>query len=367
MKARIFWVVVALALFGGVGYQVVRVSKTRSVTEEKKSEVLLIKTARLGKADLSDKLAFTGTVRPRNEVDVFSKSPGRIESLNVQIGDKVKAGQVLAVVEHKEVSWQAQAAQASVKVAKANLDGAKLELDRTENLFKGGAAPKAQLDGIKVRYDLAQAQLAQAEAAAGLAEQAVANATVVAPISGTIIRRPVNVGMQIGPAAPICAIQDIGTLKLETSVDAAAFARLAKEAPAAIYVDALPGESFPGKVTLMSPALDPISRRASIEIEVDNASGRLLPNSFARAEVVVGNLKSALAVPTAAIFAAPGGAVVYRVKAGQAELVRPKLGAIDADKAAVIGGLAEGDEVAISGLPTLSDGVAVKVAPSAAN
>lgn len=366
MKARNVWLVIAALLVAGVAYKVSEVRKQNATVEERKSEAALIRAAKVSRADMAERIAVTGTIRPRNEVDVFAKVPGRIESLNANIGDTVRAGQTLAVIEHKEIGWQAKASQASLDVAKANLAGAKLEHDRTLSMFKGGAAPQAQVDGVKVRMALAEAQVAQAEAAAGLATQQLENARVESPIAGTVIRRPVNLGAQVGPQAPLYTIQDVAILKMESSVDAQSFVRLQKGREAVVTVDAFPGETFPGKVTLLSPSLDPVTRRASVEIEIDNASGRLLPNMFAHADIAVGQMSMAIVVPRAAVYETAGGARVFRVHGNKVEAVTPKLGPGDEQRLVVIDGLAEGDEVAISGLPDLADGSEVKVAPATA-
>lgn len=363
MKAKIFWTVVLLALFGGIGYKVWEVRQKRAEPEKIAEQVALVRSALVVRADLSDKVSFTGNIRPRNEVDVFPKVPGRIESLPVQIGDKVKAGQVLAVVEHKEIGWQAKAAEAAVGLARANLDGARLNHDRTLALFQGGSATQAMVDQVKVAVALATAQLAQAEAAHGLAQQSLSNATILAPISGTVTRRPVNVGTNVGPASPVVTLQDVATLKLEAAVDAPSFAKLGKGAAAEVTVDAIPGETFGGKVTLLSPSLDATTRRAALEIEVDNSSGRLMPNMFARADVVIGELKGVVAAPAAALFQAGGTPVVFRIKAGRAELLRPTFGPADHGLVAVLAGLGAGDEVAVSGQASLADGAKVKTAP----
>jgi RND family efflux transporter MFP subunit len=361
MKARIFWMAAALVLIAGIVFRVAKIRSARQETKAEAVETALVRSARVVRADLSDKASFTGSIRPRNEVDVFSKVSGRVESLPIEIGDRVKSGQILAVIEHKEISWQAKAAQATLLVAKAGLDGAKLEFDRTMTLFQGGSASQAMVDGVKVKLSLAEAQLAQAEAAAGLANQTLANATVVAPIAGAVTRRPVNQGANVGANTVVATLQDVATLKLEASVDAASFPKIAKGSTAEVFVDALPGERFPGKVTVLSPSLDQVSRRAAIEIEVDNSSGKLLPNMFARADVVVGVLKGALSVPRAAVYEGGGAPVVFRVRAGKVQALRPKLGPIDGDRIAVLEGLQEGDEVATSSLPSLADGSPVKV------
>ncbi|MHB8876606.1 MAG: efflux RND transporter periplasmic adaptor subunit [Myxococcaceae bacterium] len=366
MKSRIVIALISLAVLALVGYRIVEFRRTNAKPAEARDEAHLVKVSPVVRAQMPEILSLTGTVRARNEVDIYPKVGGRILTLDAQVGDVVKPNQLLASIEHKEIAWQAQAAGAAVQVAEANLKGARLEYERTQVLFKGGAAPQAQIDGIGVRLALAEAQVAQARAAAGLAHQAVENARVLSPIAGTVIRRPVNLGAQVGPQSPLFTVQDLAALKLEGSVDAAGFARLAKSKEARVRVDALPGALFKGKVSLLSPALDPQTRRAAVELEIDNSERKLLSNMFAHADIVLGLLDDALVIPKEAVLEAAGGSLVYRVKDGQAFAVRPKLGPSDGVRVAVLEGLSEGDEVAVSGLAQLIDGAKVKLATDTA-
>jgi RND family efflux transporter MFP subunit len=366
MKTKIAVALAALALVALVAFRVTAARRAAVKPADRPSAAALVTSARVARADVPERIAVTGTIRPRNDTDVLPKVGGRIESVHASVGERVTAGQLLAVIEHEEIAWQARQAEAAVRLAKAGVDGARLELDRTKALFDGGSASPAQLDGVRVKLDLAEAQLAQAEAAAGLARQNLANARVVAPFAGTVTRRPVNVGAQVNTGTVLFTVQDVAALKLETSVDAAAFVRLARGQPVEVTVDARPGDAFRGRVTLLSPALDPQTRRAAVELEIDNAAGRLLPNMFAHADITVAVLRGALVLPREALFEQPGGTMVYRLKDGRAEAVRPRLGPSDGARAVATTGLAEGDEVATSGLANLSDGAEVRVAPSAA-
>ncbi len=170
---------------------------------------------------MAERVLLTGTIRPRNAVEVHPELPGRIEAVHAAVGDRVRAGQPLATVEHDEIAWQAKAARAAVEIARANLAGAKLEQARTKELSEGGAAAPAQLDAARVRLALAEAQLAQAEAAAGLAEEQVRRSRVLSPIAGVVTRRPIDVGAQVGAQTVAFAVEDVSALKLESSIDAA--------------------------------------------------------------------------------------------------------------------------------------------------
>jgi membrane fusion protein, multidrug efflux system len=356
------WVIAILVLGGLVAIVVSRVSAARSSSSSAAVAPAAprVRAARIGRADVAQRVAVTGTIRARHEVEVHPEAAGRIETLHAAVGDRVRAGQLLGVLEHDEVAWQAKAAEAAVAVARANLDGAKLDWSRTEELSKGEAVAAAQVDGAKVRLALAEAQVAQAVAAAGLAHEHVANARVVTPIAGTVTRRPLDVGARVDPGAVVFTVHDLTALKLATAVEAADWARLAMGGAGIVSVDALPGETFAAKVTLLAPALDPATRRAEVELAVENRGGRLIPGLFARAELAAGGVKDAIVVPREAVVDGPGGAVVWRVRDGKAEALRPRLGASDGKHVVVLDGLAEGDVVVTNGQGALVHGGAAE-------
>lgn len=374
MKAKVIGSLVAVAFIGLVGYRIAEASRARSQTVERVVEAPLVRTAVVGRADVEDTVQLTGSVVAAREVAVYAKLGGRIEQVTVQVGDRVKAGQLLALVEHKEIAWQAKQAQAAVQaaqaghlVAQAGRDGAQLELDRTRQLAEGGAAPPAALEGAELKLRLAEAQVAaaaaqaaQAAAAAGLMQQQVENARITAPIEGVVTSRGVEVGTMVGQQLAAFVVQDARTLELETSVDLATFARLQKGQKVAITVEDLPGERFEGAVSVLSPTLDPQTRRASIEIAIDNAKGRLLPHAFAQAHVTLGQFPQALVVPRDAVLMTAQGAVAYRIRDGRAEAVNPKLGPATGSMVAVLDGLEQGDAVALGGLGQLFDGASVR-------
>lgn len=363
MKMKWIWIVLALGVVGLVAYRLQeRAASQQTNAADATADLPLVKVTPAVRQTVAETISVTGTIRPRNEVQVLPKIGGRIESLSAEVGDAVKAGQVLAVIEHKELSWQAKAADAALKVAQAQLEGARLEFNRTQALFKSGATTQAQLDGARIKLSLAEAQSAQAEAAAGLAAQQVSNARVASPIDGVVTRRAVDLGAQVGPSSLLFTVQDLQSLKVQTSVDASVFARLARGAEAHVHTDTFPGVSFPATLKIISPSLDAMSRRAEIELEVDNTSGKLVPNLFVRADVKVGTLENALVVPRLALLESAGGARVFRVKGDRVEAVVPKFGPAAGDSVVVLEGLNEGDVVATNGLGNLSDGAKVRVA-----
>ncbi len=383
MKKIIGWglvVVVSAGLVALVAVRVVAARAARTETVAPEAAPVTVSVAAAARRDLSERVTLTGVIRPLSEVDVLAKVPGRVESVTVKVGDKVKAGELLAVIEHRMLALQEAQARAAVEAATAALESAKVGLDsartnheRFKALFAEKAIPLAEFEkveagvrGAESGVKAAEAQLAMARAAAGLAAEAVKNARITSPIAGTITKRMVDLGAEAAPGRPLFQVQDVSALELEGAVPAEEFARLTVGAAVSVTVDDIRGATFAGRVATMSPTLDPMTRRASVEIAVDNPEGRLLPNMFASARIEVGLRKDALCIPAAAAIAGPAGAVVYRLKGEKVSLVRPKLGVGDGEWVAVEEGLSAGDRVVVSGSAGLSDGARVVVAePSA--
>lgn len=380
MKAKLFWSLLGVAFVGLVGYRIVVATQARAAVVDVTIEAPLVRTATVARADVAETVQLTGNVVAEREVSVYAKLPGTVDRVAVDVGDTVRAGQVLAAVEHKEIAWQAKQAQAGVEAAKAahlmaiaGRDGAKTEYERTKQLAAGGAAPAAVLEGAELKLQAAEAQVAaalaqvsQAVAASGLMRQQVANASITTPIDGVVTARNLEIGAMASQQVPAFVVQDARTLKLKTSVDLATFTRIRKGQKVAITAEDLPDEVFDGRVALMSPTLDGQTRRAAIEISIDSGNGRLLPHVFAKASVTLGELAQALVVPKDAVLLTSAGAIAYRVRDGVAEARTLKTGPRTDAVVAVLDGLDEGDVVAVGGLGQLSNGAQVRGASSAA-
>lgn len=356
MKTKIAAAAAAVLLLALVAFRVHAVTSAARRTGDEGQRAPLVPAALIARGDVEEQVVLTGSIRARNAVTVRPELPGKVSYVAVRVGDPVRAGQLLAMLDHDEIVWQAKAARAAVELSRANVDGARLEHARVKALHDGEAAPTAQLDAAQVRLSVARAQLAQAEAAAGLAEEQVEKARITSPISGVVSRRGVDAGAQVAVGGEGFSVEDVSTLKLESAVGAEEWMRLAPGSAAEVTVDARPGETFDGKVTVRAPSLDPATRRATIEIEIENASGKLLPGMFARATVAAGKVRGALVAPRAAVVAGPGGALVWRLAGGKAEAVKPRLGPSDGRHVVVLDGLAEGDVVATAGQAELAQG-----------
>ncbi|MCX4246913.1 efflux RND transporter periplasmic adaptor subunit [Paraliomyxa miuraensis] len=373
-------VVTVLGSLGGLGVLFSeRVDAALQAREQAAKPVELepprVRTEPLERHRLEAKVSFTGTLRAVRRVEVIPEIPGRIEDVMVNVGDHVEPGQLLAIIEHRSLKLAQNQAKANRSAAAASLDRARLEvetaereLERVRSLANRGAASQAELDRSQSAVDTARAMLRSAQsqhlgakAAAGLSSDSLDDSRILSPLAGTVTRRDIDMGTRVTPGVSAFEIQDIDELELVGAVTAKDFARLAIGQTVEITVDARPGETFEGTVKTMSPSLDPVTRRATIEITVNNQAHHLLPNQFADATVVVEQREGVLAVHRDALAVTPEGSDVFTVREGFAARAHAKLGPPEGEWVPVLEGLAEGDPVVVAGHAELRDGLAVVV------
>ncbi len=235
-------------------------------------------------ADLESTLQISGNLVPQTRVAVTAKLPGTLSSIRVDIGDRVRAGQVVATLDRREIDAQVDAAEAAVNVATAGVEAAEaalanavLERDRAQNLFDRGAVPKQRLDAADTarrstaaQRDLAKATHAQAEAALRRAREVQRDATLTSPIDGVIVERHYDAGSLVGPGDdPVVVVADLRVMKLEAGVSELEAGRLRVGMPARVEAQARPGDVFDGRVAAIAPEVDARNRHFRIEVRIN--------------------------------------------------------------------------------------------------
>ncbi len=329
---------------------------------------------------IEEGLKLSGSLAPQSRVGIRPKLPGTLERLTVNIGDAVRAGTLIGVLDRRELDAGLDAATASVNVARAavetaeaNLANASLEHDRARNLFEKGAIPKQRLDGADTQHraataqrDLARASLAQAEAALRRARDTRADATLRSPIAGVIVERNVDPGALVGPGdKPVVVVADTRVLKLEAGVSEFEAGRLRVGMPAIVSVAARPDATFAGRVAAIAPQVDEKNRHFSVEIRVDNAVNGLIAGMYATARVVTRRADLAVSVPKDAVTTRGGRRVVFRVDGDTVQPVDVAEGIADERRVQITSGLKAGDVVMADGRRDLGPGARVKAVPAA--
>jgi RND family efflux transporter MFP subunit len=378
MKSRlpIILALVTLLGLGGLFAWRIQQSKARDAAARAAIErevVTAVRTSEVQKKDLPRVVQITGSVKASNEVMVLPKVPGRVTRVAVEVGAFVKQNEVLAIVEAVDMALRVKQAEAQLMAAKAGLEQATVQaeqasrgFDRAKALREKGAMTQLDFENAEagkklaaVGVQAAQAQVALAESNLALVQKSFDDTRITTPIAGVVTKKMVNVGTMANPAGPAFAVQDQSALKMEGTVPAAYMPLVKVGMPAEVVVDELPGRTFTGSVSRLAPTLEQETRRGAIEIALQPAEG-LLPYMFGRATISFGNSADVVVVPNDAVVSVGGQPAVYVVDGDVAKLVRPKLGARQADDVVVEEGLSVGDAVVVSGAAGLADGMKIK-------
>ena len=279
---------------------------------------------------LSEQILVVGNLIGAATVQVVPRVNGRLQAVNVRLGDAVRQGQLIAKVEDREIQEQVRQAEASYQVAQASirqrdadLKLAKTNLDRSRSLYERQLLPQQTYDDTEARYqaalaqvDLARAQFEQAKARLDELKITLSNTVISSPVDGFVGKRFLDPGAFASTNAPVASVVDIRTVRMVANLVERDLKRVPAGTPARVEVDAFPGEKFNGRVSRVAPVFDPGTRTAEMEIEVPNADFRLKPGMYARVELTVGSRPNALTVPTAAVINLDGKSGVFVAASG---------------------------------------------------
>lgn len=354
------WIIpfaLVILLLGCVGtYRVVGALAPVGLAAEK-APPPSVDVAVAARRDLADVAVLVGTVRPLNVVDVVPDVPGRVLSISVDVGTGVGKGDVLAILDSTEATLGREQAAAGLAMATANREAAARDLAAAEPVEAAGGMTQTQLAGLRSRLEVAEAQVLQAKAALGLAQERVADATIRSPIAGTVTRRATGVGRLASPGVALFQIQDLSGLEVEADADGSTASRLTVGATVEVVDDA---SSVPGVVKTVSPSLDSQSRRSNVVFALAEGTTGVMPFSTVRVRVPLTQRPAVVAVPHAALMENGATTSIFVVLDGSARLTTVQVGVRDGEWVEVAG-VAEGASVVVAGQGALKDGAAVTV------
>ncbi|HEX7797567.1 MAG TPA: efflux RND transporter periplasmic adaptor subunit [Vicinamibacterales bacterium] len=332
---------------------------------------MTVEVAMVKRADMTESLTVVGNLIGAATVEAVPKVSGRLDDVTVRLGDRVRKGQTLAKVEDREIAEQVKQAQASFDVAaatirqrEADLRLAQTNLERSKNLFERSLIPKQTFDDTDARYqaaaaqlDLAKAQYQQAQARLDELKINLANTIIASPVSGFVGKRALDPGAWVTPNSSFISVVDIAVVRLVANVVERDLGRINAGMKADVVVDAYPGEHFTGSIAHVAPVLDPATRTAQIEVEIDNNSFRLKPGMYAKVSFVIAHKPNVLVVPANAVIDAQGKKGVYVPGEGDvAKFQAVTLGMADPDKIEITAGVNEGMSVISTGAAALREG-----------
>ncbi len=312
-KKRIFAVLIGIGLVYLIGLRVYEANQLASAPAKKKVSGRIINVdlaeARIG--SIREELLLTGSLKAKETVDITPKITGRIEKINYLVGDRVAAGQVVAVIEADELEQQVRRSEASYAVSEANISSrqaelanSKADLDRAKLLFSEDLLSpqefqqaQTSLAVFEAQVQLAKAQLQQADAELTELRIRLEQARVYAPMNGIVSARYVDPGALVTPNNPIIQIVNLATMVTRGNVPERNIGRLEVGRSAAVNVDAIPGQQFEGRIARIAPILDAATRSAVIEIDILNPKAVLKAEMFARITLDLGSTREATLIP----------------------------------------------------------------------
>jgi HlyD family secretion protein len=330
----------------------------------------------------------TGYVVAQRKAAISSKATGRLEWLGVAEGSRVKAGDLIARIDNRDVVAQAQSAQATVRAARANVrqseverENAQVEYRRNDELVGKGFISRSALDTAKARLDRAQAGVASAQANLNVALANARNAAVTvdyteirAPFDGVILSKSANVGDLVTPFSnatdskgAVVSMADMGTLEVEADVSESSLAKVHVGQPAEIVLDALPDTRFRGHINRMVPTVDRAKATVMTKVKFDDIDPRILPEmsakvSFLSQDVTPDQQKPVVAVNPDAIVQRDGRSVMFVVRDGHAVAVPVTPGIKIGDTTAITGDIKAGEKAVAKPPASLASGALVKTA-----
>ncbi|MBI5238637.1 MAG: efflux RND transporter periplasmic adaptor subunit [Deltaproteobacteria bacterium] len=351
--------------------------KKENDAEKGTLEPVLSVSALLAKAEgraIERTVETTGTLDASEEAVVGSEVPGTVEKLLVDLGDKVEAGDVMAIIDQREAELNIRdaaaaldAAEKTVEKERARREDSSSNLKRYEGLFKEALVSQAQFDGVKTQSEVAAASYNEAlsrqggaKARLSMSRKKFSDTVIKAPISGTVSKRFISVGEVIRDKSPVFKLVSSRSLKLRGTIPEAFVPLVLQGQEITVTVAAYRDRQFKGMIKRVGAEVNPATRSLDIEALVPNPDSALKPGFFAKGLIITGKDESVPFVPAGAVYSFAGVTKVFVIKDGVLSERLVKTGVRHGDLVEVMGDVKPGDTVAVSNLLNLFDGAKLK-------
>lgn len=301
-------------------------------------------------------------LRPLAQADVGAKSIGYLDAVLVDRGDRVRKGQLLALVRPSDLPDQLAAARGSLAQAQAAAVLARANKERADRLAPSGVVSEQDLQQATTALAGADATLAAAQANVGALATRLGETRIESPLDGVVSQRRLDPGALVGPTSgsgAIVTVERNDVLRLFIPVNEREVGDLRVGQDARVELDAFPGRSHGGKVVRISPAFDPITRTLDAEVHVKNP-GELRSGMYGRAAIVTAVHRDALVVSASSVQVSDAAHVVYVLRGDRVKRVVVEVGVDAGTWLEVTRGLGPGDEIVTAGADALSDGAQVR-------
>lgn len=399
--------IVVVTLLGSLIFTYVK-NKAGSSANINADAAVAVRIEEAAKKSISASVNLNGKLKPIQEINIIPKYPGKVNNIYFDIGQSVKAGDVLFTLEDKDVRLQLKQAQAGLDMANSGLakatgggaelqelqlkaamisaeisyDDAKLAFERTKQLFESGAASKATLEQSESRFKLAEqqynsaksnyeitttktnleniasakAQVNQAAAALELAKSQLDNTVVKSPINGVIAARGIEVGELAGSTSIAMSVIDLSSVLVDINATEDMINKIKLGDMAEVTIKSVGDSKCAGEIINISPTIDTRTQSYLVRINIKNEDGILRGGMFAEIKLALDKAEDVLAIPLSAVVNEGDKRFVYVVKNDIAEKREVSTGLFDDTHIVIIKGLSENDAVIVKGQELVIDG-----------
>ena len=324
----------------GCGSQNNQAPATQQAPQE--PQVALVSVVAAARENVPQTSLYSSTVQAKVVNNIAPQGAGRIQKLNVEVGDFVAKGQVLAEMD------KVQLEQAQLK-----LRNDETELERVRTLLSQGGISQADFDQLELAFNVSKSSCRNIEE----------NTILRSPVSGVITARNYDRGDMFTMGQPIYTVQQITPVKILVGISETDYTRVKKGDTVSITADALPGKEFSGTVNRLYPTMDPATHTFNVEVTVPNTRRELRPGMYARVTVNFGSTFN-IVLPDTAVLKMQGAgtrSVLVVDPEGKAEMRVVTLGRHFDGKYEILSGLEEGEQVVVKGNSALKAGQAVQI------
>ena len=285
--------------------------------------------------------SYSATIQANAINNIAPQSGGRIQKINVEVGDFVSAGQVLAEMDRVQLDQ-----------AQLRLVNAETELGRLKQLYEQGGLAQSDYEAAELNYKVSKSSY----------DNLLENTILRSPINGVVTARNYDRGDMYGMASPIFTVQQIVPVKILVGISEADYTKVRKGDRITLSVDALPGKTFSGSVRRIYPTVDPMTHTVNIDVQVPNQNRELRPGMYAKVNVNFGSSRN-IVVPDAAVVRLQGSGQrnVFVVENGVAVQKAVSLGRHFDGQYEILSGIEVGEMVVVKGGSSLSNGANVEV------
>ena len=312
-------------------------------------------------------LTLPGSVEAYNDAPIYARTNGYLKSWYVDIGGRVKQGQLLAEIDTPEVDQALAQARADLDVVRANLRQAEITANRWRDLLRTDSVSQQETDQAVNNFHAGRATVEANLANVRRLEELQGFQKIVAPFDGVITARRTDIGALIdaganAPGRELFRLAATDRLRVYVPVPEV-FSRAAKNGvPATLTLDLFPGRKFRGTVVRNASAIDLTSRTLLVEVDVENSTGELLPGAYAFVHLQLARERPTVTIPAGALLFRAEGLQVGVVKSGVAQLVSVTIGHDYGEFVEIVAGLDPTDQVIAQPSDSLISGTRVRIA-----